>query len=50
LNGSIAFLSFSSPHGARHFNHALLRSPDRLLLIFGIAALVSFLRRRCPQD
>jgi uncharacterized protein YjeT (DUF2065 family) len=50
LNGSIAFLSFSSPHGARHFNPALLRSPDRLLLIFGIAALVSFLRRRCPQD
>ena len=46
-NISIASRSFSSRRGARHFNHALLRSPDRLLLIFGIAALASFAPAMC---
>ena len=31
---SLASPSISSCRGARHFNHALRRSPDRLLLIF----------------
>ena len=47
---SLASPSISSRRGGRHFNRAPRRSPDRLLLIFGIAALVSFLRRRCSQD
>jgi len=45
---SLASRSISSCRGVCHFNPALRRSPDRLLLILGIAAL--FLRRRCSQD